>query len=117
MVACLNAVGYETLEAPLRRDRRRLVTLMDYVRYEVNPAIQLEAIRITHALAERLPTLLDMLLPPTAPGAHHNDVHSSVGLGIAKYFPSGCASTAKSCVTPLIYFQHTQTPMIQDLLG
>ncbi len=85
MVAGLNAVGYETLEAPLRRDRRRLVTLMDYVRYEVNPAIQVEAIRITHALAERLPTLLDMLLPPSAPGAHHNDVVSSAASVVLRF--------------------------------
>ncbi|KAK9838304.1 hypothetical protein WJX81_003260 [Elliptochloris bilobata] len=62
------AVGYETLDGPLRRNRRRLVALIDYVRYEVNPAVQAEAVRVTRALAERLPALLDMLLPPTAPG-------------------------------------------------
>ena len=61
-------MGYETLDGPLRRDRRRLVALIDYVRYEVNPAVQVEAVRITHALAERLPSLLHLLLPPTGPG-------------------------------------------------
>ncbi len=39
------------------------------MRYEANPAVQAEAARIAHALAERMPLLLDMLLAPIAPGA------------------------------------------------
>ena len=62
------AVHYETLEAVLKRDLRRIPLLLDYVRYPYNPLLQAEAVRIAHFLTDRIPNLVDLLLPPLARG-------------------------------------------------
>ena len=60
--------SYETLEAVVRRDRRRLGALLGYVRYALNPALQAEAVRLGHHLSARLPAIVDYLIQPN-PGA------------------------------------------------
>lgn len=61
--------SYETLDAVVRRDRRRLALLLGYVRYSINPAVQAEAVQLAHHLAARLPNIVDLLLHPFS-GAH-----------------------------------------------
>ncbi len=60
-----SAGSYETLEAVVRRDRRRLGALLGYVRYALNPALQAEAVRLGHHLSARLPAIVDFLIQPT----------------------------------------------------
>ena len=58
----------DTVEAVLASERRRIPMLVDLVRYEINPGVQAETVRITTALAERLSNLVDLLSQPTVPG-------------------------------------------------
>lgn len=62
-----HSAPYESLDAVLRHDQRRIPLLLDYVRYPHNPALQAEAVRIATHLAERIPNLVPLLLnsPPT----------------------------------------------------
>ncbi len=60
---------YETLDGIIKRDRRWLPSLLDYVCYAPNPAIQAQAVHITLTLNQRLPQLPDLLLQPIAAGA------------------------------------------------
>ena len=55
---------FEPLDAVLRRDRRRIPLLLDYVRYPHHPLVQAEAVRIAQFLAARIPNLVDLLLLP-----------------------------------------------------
>lgn len=59
---------YETLDALVRRERRWLPAMLDWVAYTPNPAIQAEALRLAVVLSERLPQLPDLLLRPSFPG-------------------------------------------------
>ncbi len=74
-----NAGSYETLEAVVRRDRRRLGALLGYVRYALNPALQAEAVRLGHHLSARLPAIVDYLIQPN-PGARGSAVSVQVML-------------------------------------
>jgi hypothetical protein len=55
---------YDTLDGIIRRDRRWLPALLDYVNYIPNPAIQAEAVKIALVLNARLPQLPQLLLQP-----------------------------------------------------
>lgn len=59
---------YETLDGIIKRDRRWLPSLLDYVCYAPNPAIQAQAVHITLILNQRLPQLPDLLLQPVTTG-------------------------------------------------
>lgn len=60
---------YETLDGIIKRDRRWLLSLLDYVCYTPNPAIQAQAVHIAIILNRRLPQLPDLLLQPIAAGS------------------------------------------------
>ena len=47
--------GFDTLDGLIRRDRRWLPSLLDYVSYTPNPALQVEAAKIAAILVDRLP--------------------------------------------------------------
>ena len=60
----LPLVGHwtDTLDAVLKRDSRSISKLISCVGYTASSAVQVEAIRLTHFLAARQPTLADTLV-------------------------------------------------------
>jgi len=54
--------SYETLDTVLRRDRRCLRHLLNWIKYPHNPAIQAEVIVLTHLLVLRMPNIVSLLL-------------------------------------------------------
>lgn len=56
----------ETLDAVLKHDSRRISKLISCVAYTSSSAVQVEAIRLSHLLAARQPTLADMLVQQRA---------------------------------------------------
>ena len=60
--------GFDTLDGLIRRDRRWLPALLDYVNYTPNPALQVEAAKIAAILVDRLPHFPDLLMQPLGSG-------------------------------------------------
>ena len=60
--------GFDTLDGLIRRDRRWLPYLLDYVNYTPNPALQVEAARIAAILVDRVPHFPDLLMQPLGSG-------------------------------------------------
>ena len=60
--------GFDTLDGLIRRDRRWLPSLLDYVSYIPNPALQVEAAKIAAILVDRLPHFPDLLMQPLGSG-------------------------------------------------
>lgn len=60
--------GFDTLDGLIRRDRRWLPSLLDYVNYTPNPALQVEAAKIAAVLGDRLPHFPDLLMQPSGSG-------------------------------------------------
>ena len=60
--------GFDTLDGLIRRDRRWLPSLLDYVNYTPNPALQVEAAKIAAILSDRLPHFPDLLMQPAGSG-------------------------------------------------
>jgi hypothetical protein len=56
-----------SLLSVLKADARRLTVLTDYLSYPHSTAIQVEALRLTKLLAERLPNLVDFLSRGSSP--------------------------------------------------
>ncbi len=67
LVAC---AGFDTLDGLIRRDRRWLPSLLDYVSYTPNPALQVEAAKIAAILVDRLPHFPDLLMQPLGSGEY-----------------------------------------------
>lgn len=58
---------FSTLDEVVAGDPGLVATLLGFVRYEYNPAVQGEALRLAHALSARLPDLLPLLAAGGAP--------------------------------------------------
>lgn len=58
----------ERLEGVLRRDRRRLAALLDFVRYPHHAGIQTEAILMAQILSDRVENLVAFILQLNLPG-------------------------------------------------
>ena len=65
---CVAYAGFDTLDGLIRRDRRWLPALLDYVSYTPNPALQVEAAKIGALLVDRLPHFPDLLMQPIGTG-------------------------------------------------
>ena len=64
----VTCAGFDTLDGVIRRDRRWLPSLLDYVSYTPNPALQVEAAKIAAILVDRLPHFPDLLMQPLGSG-------------------------------------------------
>jgi hypothetical protein len=101
--------GFDTLDGLIRRDRRWLPSLLDYVNYTPNPALQVEAAKIAAILVDRVPHFPDLLMQPLGSGAlasHLQNDASSLpaggSLGLLPY-----SDLRLSCVSAVV----AQAPM------
>eukprot|EP00884_Botryococcus_braunii_P018275 jgi/Botrbrau1/5130/Bobra.0172s0002.1 len=91
---------YEPLDVVMRAEVRRIPSLMQYVAYVDNPALQAEAIRISSALASRLPNLPALLLQAPSSGQVPSYLEISAGFGI--------------CLWESLFTQTTFVPLLDE---
>ncbi|KAL3148728.1 hypothetical protein ABBQ38_014140 [Trebouxia sp. C0009 RCD-2024] len=73
----------ETLDAVLKHDSRRISKLVSCLGYTHSSAVQVEAIRLTHLLAARQPTLADMLVQQRP----NTGTHDRTGIPLSATWP------------------------------
>lgn len=64
----VRAVYVEPLDRVLSHDGKRLICLLEYVRYPYNPLVQQEAIKLAQHLVERMPSIVSQFLLPYLSG-------------------------------------------------